>query len=350
MVETFEEWNTVADPFVSEVVAQQGGAVYPEFSGEIGPTMSYRGREFLIWNLNNYLGLASDPEVRRVDALLGRADTVLYDAHCHACILDGVRLHRGPRFSFPHNDIDRLEFLLGRVDPRERRRVLVISEGVFGMSGTKGRLDRLTELRAEYGFRLLVDDAHGFGTMGPQGAGAGAAAGVQDGIDLYFGTFAKAAASIGAFVTGASETLGTLRHQLRSQIFSKGLPTAIVAGNRTRLQLIRRLDDRRAQLWTTARSLRRGLTDNGFDIGGAKTPITPVYLNGSVGDAIRFTDRLRDEHDIFLSFVVYPVVPRGVVQLRIVPTSLHTVADAERTVAALVAVRAAESPPLGMKQ
>lgn len=395
LTDLFAKLDPASDPFTAAVIAQQGGAVYPEFSGEIGPTMTYRGRPCLIWNVNNYLGLASHPEVRRadaenaarwglaapmgarmmsgesqelraleaevaehagkpealflnygyqgmvslIDALVGRDDTILYDDSCHACILDGVRLHRGRRFSFPHNNVDRLEQLLTQTSRRGRGGVLVVTEGVFGMSGTRGRLDLIARLRDRYGFRLLVDDAHGFGVLGPAGAGTAAAAGVQDSIDLHFGTFAKAGASVGAFVAGATQVLGSLRHRLRSQTFSKGLPTAIIAGNRTRLRLIRRLDERRERLCAVARSLQRGLTDNGFDVGGTDTPITPVYFDMSVADAVHFTDRLRDEHDIYCSFVVHPVVPRGVVQLRIVPTALHTEADAERTVSALVAVR-----------
>jgi len=400
MTDLFDKFLPEPESFTAGVIEHRGGAAYPEFSGEIAATMSYRGRPCLVWNINNYLGLANHPEVRAadaeharrwglaapmgarimsgesselraleaelaehtgkpeavvlnygyqgmvslIDALVGRDDTILYDASAHACVLDGIRLHRGRRFPYPHNDVDRLEQLLVKLSGRDRGGVLVITEGVFGMSGTLGDLGRIADLRRRYGFRLLVDDAHGFGVLGPRGAGAGAAAGVQDDIDLYFATFAKAAASIGAFVTGSAAVLGSLRHRMRSQLHAKGLPTAFIAGNRTRLRLIRQLDDRREQLWTVARGLQHGLLDNGFDIGGTDSHITPVYLDMAPEDAARMTDRLRDEHDIYCSLVVYPVVPRGVVQLRIVPTAEHTLADVERTLSALVAVRAHASP------
>ena len=395
MIDLFAKLDPALDPFTAGVIAQQGGAVYPEFSGDIGPTMDYNGRPVLVWNINNYLGLANHPDVRRsdaqhsarwglaapmgarmmsgeteqlraledelaghtgkgaaivlnygyqgmislIDAVTDRDDIILYDAACHGCILDGVRLHRGQHFSFPHNDVERLEHLLGRVERPDRGGVLVITEGVFGMSGTRGPLARIAQLKERYGFRLLVDDAHGFGVLGPDGAGTAAEAGVGDSVDLLFGTFAKAAASIGAFVAGPPEVLRLLRPRMRSQTLSKGLPTAVVAGNRERLRLIRRLGDRREQLWAVAHALQKGLTENGFDIGTTASPITPVYLTMSVPGAVRLTDRLREEHDIYCSFVVHPIVPRGIVQLRIVPTALHTEADVKRTVDALMAVR-----------
>jgi|SRR5215207_2546420 len=375
-----------------------GVFAYPTLEGDIANRMTYRGRRCVVWSLNNYLGLANHPEIRRVDAessaryglaapmgsrmmsgetgehallerelaeyarkpdalflnygyqgmaslvdaLMSRHDWVLYDAHSHACIIDGVRLQTGRHFAFAHNDVDHLEALLRRVEERRAPSgaVLVVTEGVFGMSGEQGRLTEIAALKERHGFRLLVDDAHGFGIMGPGGGGTGEEQSVQDGIDLYFGTFAKAGASIGAFVAGPQGVIDHLRYTLRSQIFSKGLPLPIVSGNRKRLELIRTRPELRRAMWRIAHALQSALRERGFDLGATTTPITPVFLEAAPERAARFLTVLRDQFGIFCSPVVYPVVPRGVLMLRLIPTCEHTLEDVAETAAAFS--RAAE--------
>ncbi|EDY59665.1 MULTISPECIES: pyridoxal phosphate-dependent aminotransferase family protein [Streptomyces] len=370
-----------------------GLCAFPKLRGEISNRMSFGGRECVVWSINNYLGLANDPEIRAVDAkaaaeyglaapmgsrmmsgesdeleylegeladyagkpaaffmnfgypgmssmidaLAGRHDVIVYDAHCHACIVDGVVLHQGKHFAFPHNDIAALTDLLERVSAQLHPSggILVVTEGVFGMSGDLGRLDEIVRLKERFDFRLLVDDAHGFGVTGPSGGGTGEHFGVQDGIDLYFGTFAKAGASIGAFVAGASEVVSFLRYNTRSQIFSKGLPMPVVVGNRARLRLMRTRPEAREALWSVAGLLQRELRARGLEVGATQSPVTPVYLDMDTEGAVEFIRRLRDEHGVFASLVTYPVVPRGVTQLRLTPTALHTADDVARTVEAI---------------
>jgi glycine C-acetyltransferase len=377
--------------------ATHGMASFPKLSGPIGPRMTWNGQEMLVWSINNYLGLADLPEVREADAefaaryglaapmgsrmmsgetddlemleaeladyarkpaavflnfgyqgmlslidsLLTRHDWVVYDAESHACIIDGVRLHNGRAKSFPHNDVARLSTVLEQIE-RVRKpddAVLVITEGVFGMSGEQGRLRDIVALKERFTFRLLVDDAHGFGVLGPDGGGTGEAQGVQDGIDLYFGTFAKAGASIGAFVAGPEEVIWQLRYTMRSQIFAKGLPWPIVAGNRVRLRMMRTRPELRRQCWAVADALQSQLTAAGFDIGSTAAPVTPLYypMEGiSVDRGIEFMNTLRYKYGVFASAVVYPVVPMGVGQLRLIPTASHDVDDVKPTVEALV--------------
>jgi glycine C-acetyltransferase len=370
-----------------------GLCAFPKLTGEISNRMGFGNRECVVWSVNNYLGLANHPEVRAadaraaddyglaapmgsrmmsgetdelealerelaeyarkqaayflnfgyqgmssmIDALCGRHDVIIYDAHCHACIVDGVTLHQGRHFAFAHNDVAQLDDLLERTRPG-RGGVLVVTEGVFGMSGDLGPLDEIVALKRRHEFRLLVDDAHGFGVMGPDGGGTGEHFGVQDDIDLYFGTFAKAGASIGAFVAGDPDVVAHLRYNTRSQIFSKGLPMPVVIGNRKRLELIKTRPELRQALWTNARRLQEELRSRGLDIGGARSPVTPVFLSLEPELAVQLIRRLRDEHGVFCSLVVYPVVPRGVVQLRLTPTSLHTAADIEHTAEAIAKV------------
>ncbi|MFJ8473578.1 aminotransferase class I/II-fold pyridoxal phosphate-dependent enzyme [Kitasatospora sp. NPDC094011] len=370
-----------------------GLCAFPKLLGEVSNRMSFGGRECVVWSINNYLGLANDPEVRAVDAraaadyglaapmgsrmmsgetdelehlerelaeyatkpaaffmnfgypgmssmidaLTTRHDVIIYDAQCHACIVDGVVLHRGKRFAFPHNDVAALTDLLDRVSAQlpPNGGILVVTEGVFGMSGGLGRLDEIVRLKERFDFRLLVDDAHGFGVTGPHGGGTGEHFGVQDGIDLYFGTFAKAGASVGAFVAGASEVISYLRYNTRSQIFSKGLPMPVVVGNRARLRLIRERSGAREALWSVSALLQRELRARGLEVGATESPVTPVYLDLDTGRAVEFVRRLRDEHGVFASLVTYPVVPKGVVQLRLTPTALHTADDVVQTVEAI---------------
>jgi glycine C-acetyltransferase len=353
--------------------------------------MKFQGKEVLTWSLNNYLGLANHPEVRKadadaakdwglaypmgarmmsgntdqhvqfeeqladfvdkesvmllnygyqgvlsiIDAVVDRKDVIVYDAESHACILDGVRLHMGKRFVFPHNNIENLEKQLKRAQKLANETgggILVITEGVFGMSGNLGKLDEIVALKEKYNFRLFVDDAHGFGTIGPTGAGAGEELGVQDEIDLYFSTFAKAMASIGGFVAGNHNIIKYLRFTLRSQIFAKSLPMPLVIGGMKRLELLRDQPEHKANLWKVVNALQSGLKSHGFNIGSTKSPVTPVYLEGGIGEACNMVLDLRENYGIFCSMVVYPVVPKDVIILRLIPTAAHSLEDVEETI------------------
>jgi glycine C-acetyltransferase len=272
-----------------------------------------------------------------VEALTTRHDIIIYDADCHACIIDGIKLHQGKHLAYAHNDVDQLEELLKSASSQldGRGGILVITEGVFGMSGDLGRLDEIAALKKRYQFRMLVDDAHGFGVMGKDGGGTGEHFGIQDDIDVYFGTFAKAGGSIGAFVASETHVINYLRYSTRSQIFSKGLPMPIVAGNRTRLQLMRTRPELRHNLWEITHQLQAELRARGLDLGATESPVTPVFLAMDTGQAVRFVEELRDEFGVFASLVVFPVVPRGVVQLRLTPTAIHTKLDIEQTADAI---------------
>ncbi len=370
-----------------------GYFTFPKLEGEIGPRMKFRGKEVLNWSLNNYLGLANHPEVRKadaegakefglalpmgarmmsgnsnliekfeselsefvgkqdtmiinygyqgimsmIDAILSRHDVVVYDAESHASIVDGVRLHQGKRFVFGHNDIENLRKQLDRATKLIQNTpggILVITEGVFGMAGDMGKLKEIVELKKEYQFRLLVDDAHGFGTMGKTGAGAGEEQGVQDGIDLYFSTFAKSMAGIGGFVSGEEKVIEYLRYNTRSQIFAKTLPMPMVVGLRKRLELLRTKPELKNNLWTVVNALQKGLRDKGFNIGRTESPVTPVILSGSESEAAQMIIDLRENHGIFCSIVIYPVVPKGIMMLRIIPTAVHTLEDVNMTIKA----------------
>lgn len=368
-----------------------GYYTFPKLEGEISQKMIFNGKENLVWSLNNYLGLANHPEIREadstgssfyglaypmgarmmtgntsmherleaelsifvkkedtfllnygyqgmlsiIDSLVDRHDVVVYDAESHACIIDGVRLHQGKRFVFTHNDMSSLEKQLDHAKTLTAKTgggILVITEGVFGMRGDMGDLKGIAALKKEYDFSLLVDDAHGIGVMGTSGAGAGEEQGVQKDIDLYFGTFAKSFAAIGAFVSGAKHVVDHLRYNMRSQIFAKSLPMPIVYGLLKRLELMRKDQKLREQLWYITRSLQDGLTKAGFNIGNTVTPVTPVYLNGTIAEATELVKDLRETHKIFCSMVVYPVVPKGIIILRLIPTAVHTLQDVKRTI------------------
>jgi len=361
--------------------------------------MTFRGKEVLTWSLNNYLGLANHPEVRRVDgeaaaewgmgypmgarimsgntnyheqleneladfmqkpsalllnfgyqgvvsiidALVSRHDAIVYDAESHACIIDGVRLHQGKRFVYPHNDISNLEKQLQRATRLTQETgggILVITEGVFCMSGNLGKLREILALKEKYQFRMFVDDAHGFGTMGATGAGTAEELGVTEGVDLIFSTFAKSMASIGAFVAGSESVIEYLRYNMRSQIFAKSLPMPLVIGALKRLELLRTQPVLKQNLWTVVRALQSGLREKGFNIGTTQSPVTPVLLAGEISDATALTFDLRENHGIFCSIVVYPVVPKGVIMLRLIPTASHSLADVEQTITAFEAVSA----------
>jgi glycine C-acetyltransferase len=371
---------------------------FPKLEGEIGPHMMFRGKEHLIWSLNNYLGLANHPEVRKadadasaeyglaypmgarmmsgnsnhhealerelaefvgkqdsfllnygyqgimsaIDALVDRHDVIVYDAESHACIIDGVRLHQGKRFVYTHNDMESLEKQLERATrwvANTGGAILVITEGVFGMAGDQGKLKEIVSYKKEYGFRLFVDDAHGFGSIGENGRGAGDAQGVQKDIDVYFGTFAKAMATVGAFVASEEHVIEYLRYNMRSQTFAKALPMPIVIGAIKRLEMLRSMPELQQQLWHIAGALQNGLKDAGFDIGHTNSVVTPVFLKGSLGEATNVTLELRETYNIFCSIVVYPVVPKDVIMLRLIPTVVHTLEDVNHTIDCFKKVR-----------
>lgn len=371
---------------------------FPKLEGEIGPRMMFRGREVLNWSLNNYLGLANHPEVRKADAegaakfgmaapmgarmmsgqtkyheelerqlaefvgkedafllnygyqgmisiidcLLTPADVVVYDAEAHACIIDGLRLHRGKRFVFAHNDMESLRKQLGhavKVAAETKGGILVITEGVFGMKGDLGKLDEIVAMKKDFNFRLLVDDAHGFGTMGQGGRGTASHFGVTDGVDVLFNTFAKSMAGIGAFVSSHKYIIDYLRYNMRSQTYAKSLPMPMVMGAFKRLELIKKHPEYQEKLWTITRALQQGFRDRGFDIGGTLSPVTPVYLKGDIPEATNLVVDLRENHNLFCSIVVYPVVPKGEMILRIIPTAAHTLEDVEYTLDCFSSIR-----------
>jgi glycine C-acetyltransferase len=393
-LDLFEKLLSNRGPLGKHSKEAHGYFAFPKLEGEIGPRMKFRGKELLNWSLNNYIGLANHPEVRKadadaaqayglaypmgarmmsgnsnlieefekelssfvgkedtmilnygyqgimsvIDALLDRHDVVIYDSESHACIVDGVRLHQGKRFVFPHNDIANLRKQLERatrlVEENKQGSILVITEGVFGMAGDMGNLKEIVDLKKEFQFRLLIDDAHGFGTMGATGVGAGEAQGVQDGIDIYFSTFAKSMASIGGFVSSTESVVEYLRYNTRSQIFAKTLPMPIVVGNMKRLELLRTRPELREKLWTVVNALQAGLKDKGFSIGRTQSPVTPVFMKGGEYEAAQLTMDLRENYGIFCSIVIYPVVPKDVVMLRLIPTADHTMEDVRLTIKA----------------
>ena len=370
-----------------------GYFAFPKLEGEIAPYMKFRGKEHLVWSLNNYLGLANHPEVREadaqaaqdfgmaypmgarmmsgnsnnhealekdlaefvgkqdafllnygyqgimsaIDALVDRHDVIVYDAESHACIIDGVRLHQGKRFVYTHNNIENLEKQLERATrwvENTGGAILVITEGVFGMSGAQGKLKEITELRTKFKFRLLIDDAHGFGTMGATGAGTHEAQNCIDGVDIYFGTFAKSMAGIGAFIASTEEITNFLRYNMRSQTFAKSLPMPMVIGLRKRLELLKNKPELREKLWEIATTLQNGLKERGFDIGITNTMVTPVFFKGDLSEATAITMDLRENYGIFCSIVMYPVIPKGLIMLRLIPTAMHTLEDVNRTLSA----------------
>jgi len=277
-----------------------------------------------------------------IDSLVDRKDVVVYDAECHACIIDALRMHIGKRYVFPHNDIENCEKQLKRAEKLANEQgggVLVITEGVFGMSGNTGKLDGIAELKKKYDFRLLVDDAHGFGTMGETGAGTGEYYGVQDQIDIYFSTFAKSMASIGAFIAGPTEIVNHLRYKVRSQIYAKSLPMPLVVGGLKRLDMLRTMPELRKKLWTIVNAVQDGFRAHGFNIGTTNSPVTPVVLNGEILEACNMVRDLRDNYKIFCSMISYPVVPKGMVILRIIPTAMHTLEDVEMTLSAFDSIK-----------
>ena len=391
MKDLFEKIKKNRGPIGQHSKESHGYFTFPKLEGDIAPKMVFRGKERLNWSLNNYLGLANHPEVRKtdeeaakqyglaypmgarmmsgnsnyheqleselsdfvmkqdsilcnygyqamvsaIDCLVDRHDVIVYDSECHACIIDGVRLHMGKRFVFPHNDIENCEKQLERatrIVEQTGGSILVISEGVFGMSGDQGKLKEIAALKTKYNFRLFVDDAHGIGTMGKTGAGTGEEQGCQDDIDIYFGTFAKSFALVGGFISSEEHVVEYLRYNMRSQIFAKALPMPIVIGALKRLELMRNHPEYREKLWENVHALQNGLKKAGFDIGKTQSPVTPVYLNGSIPEATNMIVDLRENFNVFCSMVVYPVVPKGIIILRLIPTAVHTLDDVEYTI------------------
>ena len=400
MADIFEKLMKNSGPLGQHRERAHGYFAFPKLEGEIGSRMMFRGKEKIVWSLNNYLGLANHPEVRKIDAdaakqyglaypmgarmmsgnsnnheqlekelaefemkedailmnfgyqgimsaidaICGRHDVIVYDAESHACIIDGLRLHPGHRYVFKHNDVADCEKQLQRssalIEKQGAGGILLITEGVFGMAGDQGKLKEICALKQQYDFRLMVDDAHGFGTLGKTGAGAGEEQGCQDDIDLYFSTFAKSMASIGAFMAGPKVIIDYIRYNIRSQIFAKSLPMPIVLGNLKRLEMLKTMPELKEKLWSNARKLQTGLKERGFDIGKTDSPVTPVYMNGGVEEATAMVMDLRENYHIFASIVVYPVIPKGHIIYRLIPSAAHTDADIEETLLAFSATKA----------
>ncbi len=394
MIDIFDRLKGVEGPLEQYRRKAEGYFMFPELEGEIGPRMKFHGREVITWSLNNYLGLANHPEVRKADAdaaaqwgmaypmgarmmsgqtkyhreleerlakfekkesayllnygyqgmisiidsLCTRNDVIVYDSEAHACIMDGIFLHKakgGKSFVFPHNDMERAEKMLRFATKNADENnggILLITEGVFGMSGDLGNLPGLVALKKKYNFRIMIDDAHGFGTMGKTGAGASEHFGLMDDIDIYFGTFAKSMAGIGAFVASDKAIVDSLKYNMRSQIFAKSLPMPMVIGALKRLDILQNKPEIKENLWKIAKALQDGLVKEGFNIGNTQSPVTPVYFSGSVPEGTNIVIDLRENHNIFCSIVVYPVVPKDVLMLRLIPTASHTMKEVEETI------------------
>jgi glycine C-acetyltransferase len=398
MKDLFEKIYRDKGPLGKWAAQAEGYFVFPKLEGQISNRMMFQGKEVITWSINDYLGLANHPEVRKVDAeaalqygsaypmgarmmsghtdlheqlqnelaefvskesayllnfgyqgimstidaLVGKDDIIVYDVDAHACIIDGVRLHIGKRFTYKHNDIVSLEKNLERATKMAEQTgggILVISEGVFGMRGEQGRLKEIVELKKKFNFRFLVDDAHGFGTLGKTGAGAGEEQGVQDDIDVYFATFAKSMASTGAFIAADKEIIDYLKYNLRSQMFAKSLQMTLTAGALKRLDMLRTMPEMKENLWKIVHALQSGLKNRGFDIGTTQSCVTPVYLKGSIPEAMALVRDLRENHGIFCSIVVYPIIPKGLILLRMIPTATHTLQDVAETLDAFDAIR-----------
>ena len=394
MADIFEKLVKNYGPIGQHRDRAHGYFAFPKLEGPISSRMKFRGKDVIVWSLNNYLGLANHPDIRKIDAdaskewglaypmgarmmsgnsnlheqleaelaafehkedailmnygyqgimsaidaICGRHDVIVYDAESHACIIDGLRLHPGHRFVFKHNDLADCEKQLERatalIEKQKSGGILVITEGVFGMAGDQGKLKEIIDFKKKYDFRLLVDDAHGFGTLGKTGAGAGEEQDCQDGIDLYFSTFAKSMASIGAFMAGDRIIIDYIRYNIRSQIFAKSLPMPIVVGNLKRLHMLQTMPELKEKLWHNALKLQAGLKERGFDIGNTDTPVTPVYMKGGVEEATAMVMDLRENYGVFASIVVYPVIPKGHIIYRLIPSAAHTDEDIEITLKA----------------
>jgi glycine C-acetyltransferase len=399
MADIFERLLKHAGPIGQHRKRAHGYFAFPKLEGDIGSRMKFRGKEMIVWSLNNYLGLANHPAVRKADAegakefglatpmgarmmsgnsnlheqleaelatfemkedaalfnygyqgmvslidvLCSRHDVIVYDTESHACIIDGLRLHSGHRYVYKHNDMNDLEKQLQRattlIEKQNAGGILVITEGVFGMAGDQGKLKEIAAFKEKYDFRFLVDDAHGFGTLGKTGAGAGEEQGIQDKIDLYFSTFAKSMASIGAFIAGDKDIIDYIRYNIRSQIFAKSLPMPLVIGNLKRLELLRTQPQLKDKLWENALKLQKGLKERGFDIGNTDSVVTPIYMKGGVEEATAMVMDIRENYHIFCSIVVYPVIPKGNIIYRLIPTAVHSDEDIQKTLEAFSATK-----------
>ena len=398
MKDLFERITKDKGPLGKWAKQAEGYYVFPKLEGNISNRMRFNGKEVITWSINDYLGLANHPDVVKadadaarehgmaypmgarmmsghtdyheqlerecaefvgkeaaylvnfgyqgmvsaIDALVTKNDVVVYDMDSHACIIDGARLHQGKRFTFRHNDMESFEKNLIRASKKAEESnggILVISEGVFGMRGEQGKLKEIVALKKKYNFRLLVDDAHGFGTLGKTGAGAGEEQGVQDEIDVYFATFAKSMAGIGAFFAGNKDVVKYLQYNMRSQMFAKSLPMAMVKGALKRLDMIRTMPELRTKLWENVNALQSGLVGKGFNIGKTNTCVTPVFLEGDIPEAMAMVNDLRENYRIFCSIVVYPVIPKGMILLRLIPTSAHNLDDVNETIEAFSSIR-----------
>ncbi len=399
MADIFERLVTNYGPIGQYRDRAYGYYAFPRLEGELGSRMKFRGKDVVVWSLNNYLGLANHPEIRKVDAeasaqyglaypmgarmmsgnttlheqlevelaafekkedaillnygyqgimstidaVCGRHDVIVYDAECHACIMDGMRMQLGHKFVFKHNDMSDFEKQMERatalIAKQGQGGILVISEGVFGMAGDQGKLKEIIDFKKKFEFRFLVDDAHGFGTLGKTGAGAGEEQDCQDGIDLYFSTFAKSMASIGGFLAGDKIIIDYIRYNIRSQIFAKSLPMPVVVGNLKRLHMLQTMPELKDKLWSNALRLQKGLKERGFDIGETNTPVTPVYMKGGVEEATAMVMDLRENYNIFASIVVYPVIPKGHIIYRLIPSAAHTDEDIDITLEAFSATK-----------
>ena len=398
MSDLFQKFNKSMGPLGKWASIAEGYFVFPKLEGKISNRMNFNGKEVITWSVNDYLGLSNHPEVRKIDSeaaeqygsaypmgarmmsghtsmhekleneladfvnkesayvlnfgyqgilsivdtLVYKNDVIVYDVDAHACIVDGVRLHLGKRFTFKHNDIESLVINLKRAEKIVEKTgggILVISEGVFGMRGEQGKIKEIVKLKKDYNFRLLVDDAHGFGTLGETGSGVGEEQGVMDEIDVYFATFAKSMASTGAFVAGSKQVIKFLKYNMRSQMFAKSLQMQLVVGALKRLEILRNEPNHKAKLWDNVEMLQNGLKDKGFDIGKTQSCVTPVFLKGDVPEAMVLVKDLREKYNIFCSIVVYPVIPKGLILLRLIPTATHTVEDIKETLNSFSEIR-----------
>lgn len=398
MSDLFEKFNKSMGPLGKWASIAEGYFVFPKLEGKISNRMKFNGREVITWSVNDYLGLSNHPEVRKIDSeaaakygsaypmgarmmsghtsmheklenqladfvkkesayvlnfgyqgilsivdtLVSKNDVIVYDVDAHACIVDGVRLHLGKRFTFKHNDIESLVTNLKRAQNIVEKTgggILVISEGVFGMRGEQGKIKEIVKLKKQFDFRLLVDDAHGFGTLGQTGSGVGEEQGVMSEIDVYFATFAKSLASTGAFVAGSNQAIKFLKYNMRSQMFAKSLQMQLVVGAIKRLEILRNEPVHKQKLWDNVKMLQTGLKKRGFDIGKTQSCVTPVFLKGDVPEAMVLVKDLREKYNIFCSIVVYPVIPKGLILLRLIPTATHTVEDIDETLNSFSEIR-----------
>ena len=398
MNDLFDKIKSNKGPLGKYAEVAEGYFAFPKLEGPISNRMNFKGKKVITWSVNDYLGLANHPEIREfdaeaakmygsaypmgarlmsghtelheqleteladfvskekayvlnfgyqgilstIDSLVSKNDVIVYDIDCHACIVDGVRLHVGKRFTFQHNDINSLQINLERATKIAEKTgggILVISEGVFGMRGEQGKIKEITELKSKYNFRLLVDDAHGFGTLGNTGAGAGEEQGVQDNIDVYFATFAKSMASTGAFIASDAMIIDFLKYNMRSQVFAKSLQMQLVAGALKRLEMLKTKPELRTKLWDNVNALQSGLKKQNFDLGTTQSCVTPVFLKGDIHEAFVMVKELREKYHIFCSIVVYPVIPKGLILLRLIPTSSHNIDDVNETLLAFSKIR-----------